>query len=172
VAEKINTTKSFAQALSESCDIQLHKLPPKVYIGDTVSVKISQDEYESGLESCRSNLHGRLTLHKGDSPLTTKVLKIKLNDLWPSLKNWSVIPLGKGFFKFKFHSVEYMRKILALGVVNRKPGILRFYCWTKHFTPQHRVQTHAQIWVRLMHLPQEYWRKKTLFEIASGIGTP
>lgn len=23
-----------------------------------------------------------------------------------------------------------------------------------------------------MHLPQEYWRKKTLFEIVSGIGTP
>lgn len=23
-----------------------------------------------------------------------------------------------------------------------------------------------------MHLPHKYWRKKTLFEIASGIGTP
>jgi len=23
-----------------------------------------------------------------------------------------------------------------------------------------------------MHLPHEYWREKTLFEIASGIGTP
>jgi len=34
------------------------------------------------------------------------------------------------------------------------------------------MQTHAQIWVRLMHLPQEYWRKTTLFEIASGLGTP
>lgn len=172
VVEKISSTKKFAQALSASCDIHLNNLPPKVYIGDTVSVKISQDEYESGLEACRSNLHGRLTLHKGDPPLTTKALKLKLCDLWPSLKNWSVIPLGKGFFEFKFHSVEDMRKILALRVVNLQPGILRFYYWTKDFTPQHQVQTHAQIWVRLMHLPQEYWRKKTLYEIASGIGTP
>ncbi|EER02368.1 hypothetical protein Pmar_PMAR016934 [Perkinsus marinus ATCC 50983] len=23
-----------------------------------------------------------------------------------------------------------------------------------------------------MHLPQEYWRKQTLFEISSGVGTP
>jgi len=33
------------------------------------------------------------------------------------------------------------------------------------------MNTHAQIWVRLMHLAQEYWRKQTLFEIASGVGT-
>ena len=113
VAEKISTDKSFAQALSKSCDILLHKLPPKVYIGDTISFKISQDEYESGLEACWSNLHGRLTLQKGDSPLTTKSLKIKLNDLWPSLQNWSVTPLGKGFFEFKFQFIEDMRKILT-----------------------------------------------------------
>jgi len=100
VAEKISIDKSFAQALLESCDIQLHELPPKVYIGDTISVKISQDEYESGVKVCWSNLHGRLTLREGDSSLTTKALKIKLNDLWPSLKNCSVIPLGKIFFEF------------------------------------------------------------------------
>lgn len=91
-----------------------------MFIGDTVSIKISQDEYESSLVACRNNLHGRLTLHKGDSPLTTKALKLKLNDLWPSLKNWSMLPLGKGFFEFNFQSVEDMRKILALGAVNLK----------------------------------------------------
>jgi len=52
------------------------------------------------------------------------------------------------------------------------PGVLRFYGWSKDFKPQQQAQTHAQLWVRLMHLPQEYWRQKTLYEIASGIGTP
>jgi len=28
------------------------------------------------------------------------------------------------------------------------------------------------MWVRLKHLPQEYWRRQTLFEIAFGLGTP
>jgi len=65
-----------------------------------------------------------------------------------------------------------MRKIWAPGVVNLKLGFLRFSCWTRDFKPQAQVQTHAQIWIRLMHLPQEYWRKTTLFEIASGLGTP
>jgi hypothetical protein len=65
-----------------------------------------------------------------------------------------------------------MRKIWALGVVNLKPGILRFYCWSRDFKSHNQAQTHAQVWVRLMQLPQEYWRKQTLFEIASGLGTP
>ena len=80
--------------------------------------------------------------------------------------------LGKGFFEFHFSTIEDLRKIWALGVVNPKPGFLRFSCWTRGFKPQAQVQTHAKIWIRLMHLPQEYWRKTTLFEIAFGLGTP
>lgn len=48
-------------------------------MGDTVRVKISQDEYEHGIEDCKRNLHVRLTLSKGDPPLTTQSLKLKLN---------------------------------------------------------------------------------------------
>ena len=141
-------------------------------MGDLVCVKISQAAYESGLVACRFNLHGRLTLQKGDTPLTTLALKSKLNNIWPQLKNWNLIPLGRGFFEFNFNSLEDMRKIWAIGVVNLKPGFMHFYCWTKDFTPKAQAQTHAQIWVRLMQLPQEYWGKQTIFEIASGLGTP
>jgi len=65
-----------------------------------------------------------------------------------------------------------LSQIWALGVVNLKPGFLRFYSWTKDFDPNAQAQTHAQVWVRLMQLPQEYWGKQTLFEIASGLGSP
>lgn len=128
-------------------------------------VKISQDEYESGITDCKRKLHGKLTLNKWDSSLTTKALKMKLEGLWPLLTNWSVIPLGKGFYEFKCHSVEDMRNIWALGDVNLKLGILKFYGWTRDFIAQHQVQTHALLWILLMHFSQEYWRKKTLYEI-------
>jgi len=164
--------KSFAQALSDSSDPQLTQLPPKIVMGKSVRVKITQTEYEAGLTDCSSNLHGRLMLHKGDAPLTTLALKTKLNNLWPHIHNWDITPLGRGFFEFHFSSVEEMHRIWAMGAVNLKPGLLRFYCWTSEFSIQAQTQTHAQIWVRLMPLPQEYWRKKTLFEIASGLGTP
>lgn len=113
-----------------------------------------------------------MTLHKGDTTLTTQALKTKLNNLWPQLQNWSLIPLGKGFFELNFNSIEDMKQIWAIGVVNLKPGFMRFYRWTKDFTPKAQAQTHAQVWVRLMQLPQEYWGRQTLFEIASGLGTP
>jgi len=166
--------KSFAQALSGnfSGDSVMANLPSKVVIGDSVRVKISHVAYEAGITACRFNLHGRLTLQKGTIPFTTLALKAKLQHLWPQLKNWNIIPLGKGFFEFNFQSLEDMKKIWSIGAVNLQPGLMRFFCWTKDFTPKAQAQTHTQIWVRLIQLPQEYWGKQTIYEITSGLGTP
>jgi len=65
-----------------------------------------------------------------------------------------------------------MHLIWSLGLINLKPGLLRFYPWTKDFNLQFQKQTHTQVWIRSMELPQEYWRQTTLLEIASGVGTP
>jgi len=127
--------KSFAQVLLDSCDIPLNQLPPKVIMRDTVRVKITQAELDSSISDCRMNLHGRITLAKGDPLLTSLAMKNKLCRLWPTLKEWSVLPLGRGIFEFQLGSVEDMRKIWALGVVNLKPGILCFYCWSRAFKP-------------------------------------
>jgi len=172
VAKQPDSGKSFAQALSDSGEIQLNQLPPRVVMGTSVRVRISQAEFENGIADCRFNLHGRITLSKGDTPYTAQALKLKLNNLWPNLCSWHLIPLGRGYYEFSFSLLEDMRRIWALGVVHIKPGLLRFFHWTKCFSTENQVQTHAQVWVCLMHLPQEYWRKKTLFEIASGLGTP
>lgn len=168
------TSKSFAQILSdEDPDASLLAQPPlKVVMGNAVRVKISRASYEVGLAACKTHLHGRLSLHKGDAPLTTQALKAKLCNLWPHLQNWSMIPLGKGFFEFNFTSIEDMRRIWAIGTVNLKPGLMRFSQWTEDFAPHAQSQTHAQIWVRFINLPLEYWGIQTLLEIASGLGTP
>jgi len=92
--------------------------------------------------------------------------------MWPDIHNWEITPLGKGFFEFHFNTIEDMQQVWAMGVVNINPGLMRFYCWSSDFVPQAQAQTHAQIWVRFLQLPQEYWRKQTLLEIASGLGTP
>lgn len=148
--------KTFAQALSGSCDLLLHQLPPKVVIGDSVRVRISQAEYESGIADCKIHVHGRITFNKGDTPLTTQAVKLKLDGFWPSLKNWSVIPLGKGFFEFKFSSIEDMKKVWALGVVNLKPGSLRFYCWSRDFTliirSKHMPKSGLDCFIYLMNI--------------------
>jgi len=56
--------------------------------------------------------------------------------------------------------------------------------WSHHFlplTPYHVIlfpcpytqkQSHVQVWIRLLDLPQEYWLPETSMEIACGVGTP
>jgi hypothetical protein len=58
------------------------------------------------------------------------------------------------------------------GTVTLQPGLLRLSQWTKDFHHYSHKQTHASIWIKLTELPQEYWRERTLKEIASVVGTP
>lgn len=59
----------------------------------------------------------------------------KLSLVWKEGMNWKIILIGKGFNDFPFNSIEDMRKIWALGVVNLNPGLLRFMKWTNDFNP-------------------------------------
>jgi len=83
-----------------------------------------------------------------------------------------MVPLGKGYYDFHFDSANDLRKIWAADTVNLKPGLLRLSQWTKDFKYLAQKQTHVSIWIRLVELPQEYWRERTLKEIASAVGTP
>lgn len=118
------------------------------------------------------SLHARLTLQKGDSPLTTCDLYKKMSSLWPNLKNSNIVPLCKGFFALLFNTVKEMQKLWSLRLLNLKLGILRFSCWTKDFHPSKQKLLHAQVWIQIMNLPQEHWRPTFLFEITSSLGTP
>ncbi|PNX89783.1 putative NBS resistance protein, partial [Trifolium pratense] len=164
--------KSFAQMLQDSCEVQIKELPSPVIKGDSVYIKITQEEYEKGLADCRRNLHGRVLWNKGDRPLTAKDLRIKLFAFWKTSHSWQMVSLGRGFYEFHFDSFEDMRLAWSSGTVNLKPGLLRLSKWTNDFSTSRPRQTHAQVWIRLMELPQEYWRQRTLFEIASAMGTP
>jgi hypothetical protein len=52
------------------------------------------------------------------------------------------------------------------------PGILKLFAWSKEFNPSMQNQSTVQVWIRIFGLPQEYWRQRILFAIASGDGTP
>ena len=124
-------SKTFVQAVSAAYDMQSHKISPKVVVEDIVRIKISQDGYAHDLEDCSRNLHVRVTLQKHDSPLTAKILNTKLMELWYNLSSLSVTPLGRGCYEFQFQCIEEMRKALAQGIVNLKPRIWWFFCWSK-----------------------------------------
>ncbi|KAG4974240.1 hypothetical protein JHK87_031061 [Glycine soja] len=87
--------KSFAKVLSNACDIPLRQLLVPCLKGDALSVKIPEDEYKARLEGCKNNLHGRLSLSKGDTLLNYQYLHIKLEKVCKPMGKWRMVPLGK-----------------------------------------------------------------------------
>lgn len=137
--------------------------------GDSISIKISENEDTKGVEECKSILYGRLILKKGEKAPTAKQLHETLVPLW-KINNWKISPMGKGFFEFEFSTIEEMRSIWSTGSQNLKFGILRLSQWVPDFCPGAQKQTNAQVWIRFSNLPREYWREKTLIEIACVVG--
>lgn len=164
---------SFAQAVSASTTISTSDdLPTPLIRGESVSIQISEQVYDKGMSVCKRNLRGRLVLSKGDKPYTAKDIQLKLQKQWKTKGIWSMTPLGRGYYEFFFSSEDDMRMVWAMGTVNLKPGVLRLFEWTKDFNMHKQRNTHAQVWIRLLELPQEYWMDRTLREIASAVGTP
>jgi len=101
--------KTFAQALGNTCDIHLSQLPTSCIKGDMVVVRVDEEDYLAGLENCKTHLHGRIILSKGDKPLIDLDLTKKLQLVWKVIGPWKAIPLEKVFYEFEFSSLEDMR---------------------------------------------------------------
>ncbi|KAF1859038.1 hypothetical protein Lal_00000862 [Lupinus albus] len=108
----IDQRKSFADAVKVSCDVS--QLPQSRINGDSIVVKIPEEEYQAGLLRCKTHLHGRVILSKGDAPVKFLDLKGKLSARWNKVGKWTMISLGRGFYEFSFSSIEDMRRVCAL----------------------------------------------------------
>jgi hypothetical protein len=101
-------------------------------------------------------------LSKGDKPYSSSKIQQKLQKQWKTTSPWSLLSLGRGYFEFYFASEADMRSVWAMGTIHLKPGVLRLFEWTRDFNMHKQKNTHAQVWIRLMELPQEYWIERTL----------
>ncbi|KAE9607816.1 hypothetical protein Lalb_Chr09g0334161 [Lupinus albus] len=155
--------KSFADVIKVSCDVS--QLPQPRINGNTIAVKIPEEEYQAGLLRCKTHLHGRVILSKGDAPVKFLDLKGKLSARWNKVGKWTMISLGRGFYEFSFSYIEDMRRVCALGSWNLNPGFFRVFPWTPDFNPTLQRMANVQCWVKLVGLPQEYWSPKIIFSI-------
>ena len=166
------STKSFAQAVSNLCDIPSSQLPQPVLKGNNFAISIPEEEYVAGMESCKYNLHARVIWPKGSTPLTVLALRNKLSLIWKDLRRWGVSSIGKGYFEFIFSSLEDVKRVRSTSSWNLNPGVLKLFTWSRDFNPRNQNTTSTQVWVRIHGLSQEYWRPKIIFAIANGVGTP
>ncbi|KAK2429370.1 hypothetical protein QL285_027819 [Trifolium repens] len=172
IIEPPKPLKTFAQALTNICDIPLSQIQQLVVKGDRLAIEIPEAAYEAGLEACKHNLHGRILWPKGSTPLSVVALKAKLALIWKDLSNWGIISLGRGYFEFTFSSLEDVRRVRSIPSWNLNPGRLKFFAWSKDFNPKMQHNTSVQVWVKIFGLSQEYWHKTILFTIAGSLGTP
>jgi hypothetical protein len=165
--------RSFAQALVASHNnVPKTTMPQPTIRGDTLSIRITQPVYEKGVNFCNRNLRGRLVLNIGDKPYTSKEIEDKLKKQWKTIAPWTLLSLIRGYYEFFFSNESDMQAVWVVGKVNLKPGLLRLFEWTVDLDMHNQRNTHAQVWIRLMALPQEYWMEQTLREISSAVGTP
>jgi hypothetical protein len=166
--------KTFASVLSGSVEstVVLSQLPVPVVRGDVTYVKINEQLYQEQLKTFKTNLIGRLLLHKGSTPLMLLDLKTSLASLWKLSSPWRLVPLGKGYFDIHFNTEEDMRRIWGGGTCTLASGLFRLSQWQPDFNPGDTLpQTHSQLWVRFYGLSQDYWHPQHIMEIARGVGT-
>jgi len=166
------STRSFAHALLNKVNVPLSDIPKPRLKGNSLSIKILGDVYQSRLANCNNYLHGILVLSKTDNPLSSKDLYTKLLQLWKPLDRWKMIPLGRVFFEFRFSTADDLRSVWSNDVWNLKPGLLHLSRWSLDFNLSNQTQTHSEVWVRFHYFPLEYWQDRIHFEIAGAIGTP
>jgi len=152
------TVRSFVVALAGQNVIDDRPLPTPCIKGDALSIRICQDEYHKGVEECKNALKAHLTLNKGDKLYSACDLSTKIGKHRKTSAAWKMVPPDKGYYDFHFDSADDLRKIWTTGTV-------------KDFKYLSQNQTHVLLWIHLVELPQEYWRERTLKEIASAVGT-
>jgi len=150
------------QAVNNICDIPVSQLPKPCLKDDHFAIEISDEEYEAGLAACKHNLHGRIVLPKGSSPINVDNLRVKLASIWKSIGRWGITSIGKGFFELYFSSIEDMRRVRSMGSWNLNPGILKLFTWTHDFNHKIQNQTSVQVWMRIYGLSPRVLEEKHL----------
>ncbi|AES65236.2 hypothetical protein MTR_2g036980 [Medicago truncatula] len=124
VASPSKVSKTFSQALSNSCNILVSQLPKPCLKGEKISIKISEDHYSTGVLDCQNVLYGRFTLPKGSTPVRMLDLKARIFKFWKTNAPWSMASLGIGYFEFVFSSLDYLSVVRSVGSWNLSLGAL------------------------------------------------
>ncbi|KAL6138079.1 hypothetical protein ACLB2K_063365 [Fragaria x ananassa] len=164
--------RSYASAVAQPT-VSLAQLPTPMTLDGKTTVTISEEGYQVGLENCKHMLLAHLHLAAGEKPYSPTHLHKKLTQVWGEIGQWRAIPMGKGYFTFKFAFDEAVSKVWAQNAVSFKLGVLCFMRWSPNFSPANQRNTNTQVWVRLWDLGLQFiWEPVTLFEIPNGIGVP
>ncbi|KAL2252872.1 UNVERIFIED_CONTAM: hypothetical protein Sindi_0081900 [Sesamum indicum] len=97
-------------------------------------------------------------------------LKEYAQSVWPALRE--VTATTNGFFFFQFKTVIDMEEVIEGGpwLFQGQPIVLQK--WEPGMAIRKLKHTQIPIWIKLRHLPMEYWTTEGLSTVTSGVGKP
>ncbi|KAL2231102.1 UNVERIFIED_CONTAM: hypothetical protein Sindi_1704600 [Sesamum indicum] len=97
-------------------------------------------------------------------------LKEYAHSVWPALRE--VTATANGFFFFQFKTLIDMEDVIEGGpwLFQGQPIVLQK--WKPGMAMRKLQHKHVPIWIKLRHLPMEYWTTDGLTTVASGVGRP
>ncbi|KAM7470315.1 hypothetical protein LguiA_008498 [Lonicera macranthoides] len=163
---------SFLRPKAVPPTIPVTQLPTPYKKGHLMAVKLDENVYQRSLQQCQNNLHGRLILKHGNAPVKAIDLHLSLSSVWNTKEQWTLTPIGKGYYTLRFSNGEDKQKVWSSGQVNLSQGIFNLFQWTKDFKPSQQKQTRAHIWARFHEVPEEYLHYHLILSMANVIGFP
>ncbi|KAL0285148.1 UNVERIFIED_CONTAM: hypothetical protein Sradi_7181000 [Sesamum radiatum] len=89
---------------------------------------------------------------------------------WKGLQQVSAT--ANGFYFFKFRTLAFMEEVIEEGpwLFQGQPVVLQ--AWEQGMSLRRQKHMQIPVWIRIRHLPMEYWTEEGLSAVASGIGIP
>ncbi|KAL0331617.1 UNVERIFIED_CONTAM: hypothetical protein Sangu_1707200 [Sesamum angustifolium] len=160
-----NSIDAIADAFLQSSQKTLSYIPPSREKGKII-VRPSPATVEKGAQRWHSTAVGYFLGKKPYFPHVESYVRSNWKDLQ------QVSATSNGFYFFRFKNRVAMEDIIEGGpwLIQGQPIVLQ--CWEQGMSLRRQKHTQIPVWVRLKHLPMEYWMEEGLSAVASGIRVP
>ncbi|KAL0284377.1 UNVERIFIED_CONTAM: hypothetical protein Sradi_7199500 [Sesamum radiatum] len=154
-----------AKGFHQSSRKTLNYVPPEFQKGE-ILVRPPLSVVEDGVKRWATTAVGYFL---GKKPFFHH-LKDFVQATWPCVT--SVKATSNGFYFFQFKTVPAMEEVIEGGpwLFQGQPIVLQR--WVPGMSLRKKPHTEIPVWIRLKHLPMEFWTNEGLSVIASGVGKP
>lgn len=101
--------------------------PPPERKGSHMTISISDQLHNARMKRFETTLIGRVILKPGDKPWRVENLKTRTQKMWNPRGDWKISNLGKGYYTFKFTSIEDRDRIRGTSNLALHPSTIRFF---------------------------------------------
>ncbi|KAL0294506.1 UNVERIFIED_CONTAM: hypothetical protein Sradi_6884600 [Sesamum radiatum] len=164
---KINMTSSdsIADAFLNSTRKTLRFIPPTLQ-KEEILIRPTSEMVDKGSKRWHATAVGYFLGKKPYFPHLEAFAKSN----WKGLQRVSATT--NGFYFFQFQTMAYMEEIIEEGpwLFQGQPIVLQ--AWEQGLSLRRQKHSQIPVWIRIRHLPMEYWTVDGLSAVASGVGIP